>query len=35
MITPKHKEMTSNRVKSTKVHCCDGEQKIPIAAIIQ
>jgi hypothetical protein len=28
MITPKHKEMTSNKPVTTEVHCCGGEPKI-------
>jgi hypothetical protein len=35
MITSKNKEMTSNKVGSTEVHCCGGEQKTTITATIQ
>jgi hypothetical protein len=35
MDTPEHKEMTSNKVETSEVHVCGGEQKITIAAIIE
>jgi hypothetical protein len=35
MITPKHKEITSNKLETTEVHSCGGMPKIPMAAIIQ
>jgi hypothetical protein len=35
MITTKNKKITSNRLETTQVHSCGGEQKIPMAAIIQ
>ena len=35
MITPKNKEMTSNKVETSEGHFCNQEQKINIAAIIE
>jgi hypothetical protein len=28
MVTPKNKEITSNKLETTGVHCCGGEPKI-------
>jgi hypothetical protein len=35
MVTPKHKEITSNKSETTEVQSCGGDPKIPMAAIIQ
>ena len=34
MLTPKHKEITSNKLETTEVHSCGYEPKIPRATII-
>jgi hypothetical protein len=30
MLTPKNKEITSNKLETTEVHSCGGEQKIQL-----
>jgi hypothetical protein len=35
MITPKDKEMTSNKVETAEVHFCGQEEKITIVAIFE
>ena len=35
MLTPKHKEITCNKLETTEVHSCGGEPTIPMATIIQ
>jgi hypothetical protein len=34
MVTPKHKEITSNKLEITEVHCCGGEPKILLLQLI-
>jgi hypothetical protein len=35
MLTPKHNEMKNIQLRTSEVHSCGGEQKKPMAAIIQ
>jgi hypothetical protein len=35
MLTPKHKEITSNKLETTAVHSGGGKRKKTMAAIIQ
>ena len=34
MVTPKHKEITSNNLETTEVHCWGGEPKIILLQLI-